>query len=53
MRVFVQGGQLLIEDLDSTNGTMLNSQKLAARQPQPLRDGDQIAVGKLLLRFQQ
>jgi hypothetical protein len=53
MRLFIQGGQLMIEDLDSTNGTLLNSQKLAARQPQPLRDGDQITVGKLLLRFQQ
>jgi len=53
VRLFVQGGQVLIEDLDSTNGTLLNSQKLTARQPQPLRDGDQIVVGKLLLRFQQ
>ena len=53
IRLFVQGGQVLIEDMDSTNGTLLNSQKLTARQPQPLRDGDQISVGKLLLRFQQ
>jgi len=53
MRLFIQGGQVLIEDMDSTNGTVLNSQKLAARQPQALRDGDQITVGKLLLRFQQ
>src|SRR5262249_24925958 len=52
MHLFVQGGQLMIEDLDSTNGTLLNNQKLAPRQPQPLRDGDQIIVGKLLLRFQ-
>jgi hypothetical protein len=53
IRLFIQGGQLLIEDMDSTNGTLLNGQKLAARQPQLLRDGDQIVVGKLLLRFQQ
>lgn len=53
LRLLVQGGQLLIEDLDSTNGTMLNGQRLAPRQPQPLRDGDQIVVGKLLLRFAQ
>ncbi|MDQ2996208.1 MAG: FHA domain-containing protein, partial [Chloroflexota bacterium] len=53
IRLFVQGGQVLIEDLDSTNGTLLNSQKLTARQPQPLRDGDQISVGKLLLRFSE
>jgi hypothetical protein len=53
MRLFIQGGQVLIEDLDSTNGTLLNSQKLTARQPQPIRDGDQIVVGKLLLRFSE
>ena len=53
LRVFVQGGQLMIEDLDSTNGTAVNGQKLAARQPQPLRDGDQIMAGRLLLRYQQ
>jgi hypothetical protein len=53
LRLFVQGGQVMLEDLDSTNGTILNGQKLAARQPQPLRDGDQIIAGKLLLRYQQ
>ena len=53
IRLFVQGGQVLIEDMDSTNGTLLNNQKLTARQPQSLHDGDQISVGKLLLRFQQ
>jgi hypothetical protein len=52
-RVFVQGSQVMIEDLDSTNGTTLNGQKLAARQPQPLRDGDQILIGKLLLRYSE
>jgi pSer/pThr/pTyr-binding forkhead associated (FHA) protein len=53
IRLFIQAGQVLIEDMDSTNGTLLNSQKLTARQPQPLRDGDQISVGKLLLRFSE
>ena len=52
LRLFVQSGQVMVEDLDSTNGTMFNGQKLAARQPQPLRDGDQLQVGRLLLRFQ-
>jgi pSer/pThr/pTyr-binding forkhead associated (FHA) protein len=52
IRLFIQGGQLMLEDLDSTNGTVLNGQKLAAHQPQPLRNGDQIIVGKQLLRFQ-
>jgi hypothetical protein len=52
LRLFIQGGQAMIEDLDSTNGTLLNNQKLAPRQPQPLRNGDQISVGRLLLRFE-
>jgi hypothetical protein len=52
-RLFVQGGQVMLEDLDSTNGTTLNGQKLSARQPQPLRDGDQILIGKLLLRYSE
>lgn len=53
VRLAVQGGQVYIEDLDSTNGTVLNGQRLVPRQPQPLRDGDQVVIGKLLLRFQQ
>jgi pSer/pThr/pTyr-binding forkhead associated (FHA) protein len=52
LRLFVQGGQIMVEDMDSTNGTLLNGQRLAPLQPQPLRDGDQIQPGKLVLRFQ-
>jgi hypothetical protein len=52
LRLFIQAGQIMAEDEDSTNGTMINSQKLAPRQAQPLRDGDQIQLGKLLLQFQ-
>lgn len=52
LRLFVQGGQIMAEDLDTTNGTLLNGLKLVARQPQPLRDGDQLQLGKLLFRFQ-
>lgn len=53
LRLFVQGGQVMVEDFDSTNGTILNGQKLAPRQPQPLRSGDQILAGKLLLRYSE
>jgi Double zinc ribbon/FHA domain len=52
LRLFVQGGQIMAEDLDTTNGTLLNGQKLVAKQPQPLRTGDQLQLGKLLFRFQ-
>ena len=52
LRLSVKDGQIIAEDLDSTNGTLLNGQKLAARKPQPLRDGDMLQLGKLILRFQ-
>jgi len=52
-RLFVSGGQAMVEDLDSTNGTLLNGQRLAPRQPQPLRDGDQLTFGKMVMRYSE
>jgi hypothetical protein len=52
LRLAVQNGQVVAEDMDSTNGTMINGQKLAPRQPHPLHDGDTIQLGKLILRLQ-
>lgn len=52
LRLFVQGGQLFAEDLDSTNGSFLNGQKLAPRQPQPVATGDELRLGQLILRVQ-
>lgn len=46
----VQGGQVAAEDLNSTNGTFLNGQKLTPRSPQTLRDGDELRLGRLVLR---
>jgi hypothetical protein len=51
-RVFLQGGQVLVEDLDSTNGTFLNAARLAPRQPQPLRAGDELRLGNLAFKVQ-
>jgi pSer/pThr/pTyr-binding forkhead associated (FHA) protein len=51
LRLAVQHNQIVAEDLDSTNGTLINGQKLAPRHPQPLRDGDTVQLGKLILRF--
>ncbi len=51
-RLFVQNGQIYVEDLDSTNGTFLNQQKLAPRTPQLLRTGDELRLGALVLRVQ-
>jgi pSer/pThr/pTyr-binding forkhead associated (FHA) protein len=51
LRLLIQGSQIMAEDMESTNGTLINAQRLAPRQPQPLRDGDTVQVGKLILRF--
>lgn len=51
-RIFVQGGQVMIEDLDSVNGTLVNGQKALPHQSRALCDGDQITLGCMLLRFQ-
>jgi pSer/pThr/pTyr-binding forkhead associated (FHA) protein len=53
VRIFVSGGQVMVEDLDSTNGTLLNGVRLTARQPQPLHQGDQLTLGKLAMSYSE
>ncbi len=48
-RILRQGNQIFLEDLGSLNGTLLNAQRIAAEMPYPLKDGDQIQLGKLTL----
>jgi pSer/pThr/pTyr-binding forkhead associated (FHA) protein len=52
-RLFVLNNRVMIEDLDSTNGTQINGQRVPARQPQPLANGDTLIIGKLALRLQE
>ncbi len=52
LRLFVQNGQVYVEDLDSTNGTFLNGQKLAAHSMQVVRNGDELRLGRLVVRIQ-
>lgn len=51
-RFFVQGGQIFVEDLDSTNGTFLNAARLSPRQPAPLKQGDELRLANLRLRVE-
>ena len=46
-----QGENYIIIDLKSTNGTFVNSKRLANDKPHPLINGDEIRVGKIVLRF--
>lgn len=51
-RLLLQQGHIAIEDLDSTNGTLLNTVRLQPRQPQALQDGDTVQLGSVRMRFQ-
>jgi hypothetical protein len=48
-RLIVEGGSYFVEDLDSTNFTFVNKQKLAAKTRHPLNDGDEIRCGRVAL----
>jgi hypothetical protein len=48
-RLSVDGNSYFIEDLDSTNFTFVNKQKLAPKTRQPLNDGDEIRCGRVAL----
>ncbi len=52
-RIFVENGQYMLEDENSTNFTFLNRQKLTAKTPSPLHDNDEIKLGRVLLRFKE
>ncbi|MCX6393760.1 MAG: FHA domain-containing protein [Solirubrobacterales bacterium] len=49
-RIIRQGSTLVLEDLDSTNGTWLNDSQLGG--PTPLHAGDRIRIGDSEFRFQ-
>jgi pSer/pThr/pTyr-binding forkhead associated (FHA) protein len=46
-RIFRRDGQLFVEDLGSTNGTLLNGKKVSAAVA--MRKGDRLQVGKTVL----
>lgn len=50
-RIFVENGQYMLEDENSTNFTFLNRQRLSGKTPTPLHDNDEVKLGRVLLRF--
>jgi hypothetical protein len=49
-RLIVEGGVVEIEDLDSSNGTLLNGNPVTRRM---LRDGDEVRIGKTAIVFRE
>jgi len=51
-RIMYENGTYTIEDLGSTNGTFVNrGRRLIPGSAQPIKDGDEIIVGKTFMRF--
>jgi hypothetical protein len=42
-------GNYTIEDLNSSNGTWINENRLPPNQPRPLRNGDVVRLGQLII----
>ncbi|MEW6731616.1 MAG: protein kinase [Acidobacteriota bacterium] len=51
-RIYREGGQFLVEDLSSVNGTIVNGTfKLYPKQPRVLQNGDELRLGETTLKF--
>jgi phage tail-like protein len=51
-RLYADRLPLRIQDMRSSNGTLVNDQPLPAEEIRPLQDGDVIAIGPFRLRYQ-
>jgi len=50
-KVFCQGNKYYILDLNSTNSTYLNKQKLVPQEHYQIVDGDEIQLGRYVMRL--
>jgi len=50
-RIFVINGHCFLEDLNSTNGTFLNTHNVALQGPVLMRKGNNLQLGETHLRF--
>jgi len=48
-RITWQDGQFFIQDMGSTNGTWVNNIELMAKKPHPLKPGDLLRLGRLVI----
>ncbi len=45
------GQGFCLVDMGSTNGTLINGQRITSKKEYPLKDGDQLGVGQFVLHF--
>ncbi len=50
-RIYTRDGTCFVEDLDSTNGTFLNGERITPYLPYAFHDGDTLTFGSLRLSF--
>jgi hypothetical protein len=50
-RIYPSGGEWLVADMGSTNGTFLNQAKVS--QPAPIAPGDQVGIGKTVVEVRK
>ena len=50
-KLVISAGQLCLVDLNSVNGSFVNRQKVLPGQPQPINDGDEIRLGRMVLIY--
>ncbi len=48
-RIIKQNGTVLVEDLNSVNGTFINGKRLVPYVPTKIQNGDSLRLGKLLI----
>ena len=46
VRFYASGDEVFVEDLESTNGTLVDNEKLAPKTPHKITDGQKITLGK-------
>ena len=52
-QILAQGGEFRLTDTGSTNGTLLNGERLTVNAPSSLTDGDVVLFGGTPLRFER
>ncbi len=50
-RLFYKDGKWFIEDLGSTNGTIIDNEDLRGKEPHELKDGSEVVVGLTILKI--